>query len=149
MKTKSDHKKLFFELEKWSNRKDAYSINEFLKVWEMAFSNFESIANNNPKFMKIWGIVESRVWENIKEALYTKSLPRSQIGEYIREGGLCGYDDPESYMKSLEETKTKMDLWDCVMNDNTDKDTQALFKVMLECRMMTQGEYNEALNDVY
>ena len=85
MKPKQEHKELFSELEQWSQKKDSFSIDDFLKEKKVAFSDFEQIANSSKNFMKIWGIAENRAWENLKDALFKKSLPRSRIAEYIKE----------------------------------------------------------------
>lgn len=78
-------KELFAELKAWSRRDDAFSLNDFLKEREITFDEFELIANSGKKFREIWAIAESRAWENLKEALFKKKIPRSRIAEFIRE----------------------------------------------------------------
>jgi hypothetical protein len=90
--------------------------------------------------MKMWGVAEGNTWENIKEALYSKSLPRSQIGEYLIERGLLGHDDPESLMRILESTKQRIDIYERALSG----DTMALLKLSLNEGKITQKEYDES-----
>lgn len=73
MKNKKDHKHLFQELEQWSQRKDVFSVDDFLKEKGVAYSDFELFANSSKKLMKIWGAAEGRVWENLKDALFKRA----------------------------------------------------------------------------
>jgi hypothetical protein len=78
MKNKQEYKKLFQELELWSQRKDSFLVGDFLKEKGIANSDFEMIAKRSDKFMEIWFKAKCRVWENIKKALSTNSLPESR-----------------------------------------------------------------------
>ena len=110
MKATTEQEELFLELEQWSQRKDAFSVNDFLKEKGISLDEFEKIANINKKFMKVWGVAESRAWENVLDALCTKSLPRSQIAEYIKESEAFEGEDPEDVMQSLESLQLKLEL---------------------------------------
>jgi hypothetical protein len=161
MRTKKDHKNLFSELEEWSHLKNAFSINEFLKEKGIDLSDFEMIANSNEKFMQIWGIAEERAWENVKNALFTKSLPRSKIAEYIKELDIFEGENPEEVMQSLENGQAKFELYLMAIGD-TDSlkkygriglkmdDSEALMKCCLDRGMISQKDYDEimAIDDI-
>lgn len=112
-------KDLFLELEEWSHRKDTYSLNDFLKEKNISFDDFERMANSSKKFMKIWGNAESQAWENLKTALFKKSLPRSKIAEYIKESDICQGKDPEKVMQCLESGQAKLELYERVISNTS------------------------------
>lgn len=155
MKTKQDHKKLFQELELWSQRKDAFSMNDFLKEKEISLDEFELIANSSKKFMKIWGVAEYRAWENLKDALFKKSQPRSLIAEYIRQSENFQGNDPEEIMQSLENTQVKFELHLTAIGDTESlrkygrlpkmNQTEAWMKCSFERGMITQEQCVEYL----
>jgi hypothetical protein len=151
MEARAEHKKLFLEVEQWSQKKDSYSIDDFLKEKCIAISDFELIANSSKKFMKIWGVAESQAWENLKDALFKKSLPRSRIAEYIRECDVFQDQDPEGVMQSLEETQAKLELYLTAVGDTESlrkygrlpkmNETEALPKCLLQMGLMTEEHY--------
>ncbi len=155
MKTKQDHKKLFQDLELWSQQKNAFSVNDFLKEKGIGISDFELIANSNKKFMKIWGASESKAWENVKNALFTKSLPRSKIAEYIKESDVFQEDDPEEVMQSLEKTQAQFELHLTAIGDTEAlrkygrlpkmNQTEALMKCSFERGVITKEQYADYL----
>lgn len=132
-------KKLLHDLTKWSRWEYAFSLNEFLKDKGIAYADFELAANENPEFMEIWGIVESRIWENLLDALHKKKIPRSQIKKYISEEHAHLGDDPEEIMNSIESGREKTDLYEKAMSGDTD----ALLKCSLMMGMMSEETYNE------
>lgn len=149
-------KALFDDLETWSRTKSAFSINEFLKQKGIQINEFESIANSSKKFMKIWGQAESQAWENLINALFTKSLPRAKIAEYIKESNICQNRDPEEVMRELEGAQIKLELHLTAIGDTeslrkygrigcTTNQTEALMLCSLERGMITQKEYEEIM----
>jgi hypothetical protein len=155
MKTKQEHKKLFQHLEQWGQKKNSYSIDDFLKEKGIAISDFEPIANSSKKFMDIWGAAESQAWENLQDALFKKSLPRSRIAEYIRECDVFQDQDPEEVMQSLEETQAKLELYLTAIGDTESlrkygrlakmNETEALMKCLLERGSITEEQYADYL----
>ncbi len=155
MKATQEHKRLFQELEQWSLRKNSFSVNDFLKEKKISLNEFEQIANGSKKFMKIWGRAESRAWENLQDALYAKSLPRSRIAEYIREHDVFQDRDPEEVMRSLEETQLKLELHLTALGDTESlkkygrigigkmNDFDALMLWSLERGMITEEQYRD------
>lgn len=155
MKVTPEHKELFKELEQWSQRKDAFSVNDFLKEKGISLDEFEQVANSRKKFMKIWGKAESRAWENVLDALYTKSLPRGQIAEYFKESdAFQDDDDPEEMMQNLEAGQAKFELYLTAIGDteslrkygqlgNTMNQDDAFMLCSLERGMITQEQYRE------
>lgn len=154
MKATQEHKKLFQELEQWSQQEDAFSVNDFLKEKEISLDEFERIADSNKKFMKIWGVSEGRAWENLQDALYTKSLPRSRIAEYIKESDTFQDKDPEEVMRSLEKTQMKLELHLTAIGDTESlrkygrlgikiDDADALMLCSLQRGMITEEQYRE------
>lgn len=155
MKAKQEHEKLFEELEHWSQCKGAFSMNDFLKEKTVTISDFELIANSSKKFMKIWDVAEDRAWENVKEALYTKNLPRSRIAEYIKESDVFQDEDPEEIMQCLEKGQAKLELYLTAIGDTESlrkygmlskmNDTEALMKCSLERGLITEEQYADFL----
>ena len=154
MKAAQERKKLFQELEEWSQRKDAFSVNDFLKEKGIPLEEFEPIANSSKTFMKIWGVAESRAWENVKDALYTKSLPRSRIAEYIKELEAFQGQDPEDVMRDLERGQVKLEVYLTAIGDTESlrkygrlgikiDDADALILCSLERGMITEKQYRE------
>jgi hypothetical protein len=111
MEVKSKQEKLFKELEQWSQRKDAFSVEDFLKEKGVPFSDFDLTANSSSKFMKIWCIADDIAWENLTNALFTKSLPRSRIAQYIQQDETFQGEDPEEVMQNLENGQIKLELY--------------------------------------
>ena len=157
MATKQEHEKLFEELKLWSQRKDSFSINDFLKEREISFSDFDLIANSSSKFMKIWGAVEDIAWENIKTALFTKSLPRSRIAQYIQQDETFQGEDPEEVMQNLENGQIRLELYLTALGDIErlrkygrigckENQVEALMKCMLARNMITQETYEETMS---
>ena len=140
MTSKKD-RELFDELEAWSRKKSSLSINDFLREKEISLSTLERIASSNKKCMSIWGTAEYRVWENVKYALFTKSLPRSKIAQCIKESDTFQDKDPEEVMQSLENVKARLDLYLLAIRG----DFNALMKCSLEQGMITQEQYEEAM----
>ena len=105
-----NNKALFDELEIWSRQKNAFSINDFLKQKSIQINEFENMANSSKKFMKMWGKAESQAWENVLNALFTKSLSRSQIAKYIKESDIAKTEIPEEVMRELERTQAMLEL---------------------------------------
>ncbi len=150
-----EQKKIFPELEKWSRKKDSYSIDDFLKEKGVAFSDFELIANSSEKLMKIWGVAESQAWENLKDALFKNSLPRSRIAEYIKQSEVFQGQDPEEIMRSLEKTQAKLELYLTAIGDTESlrkygrlanmNETEALMKCCLERGVITEEQYLDYL----
>lgn len=134
-------KRLFNELEAWSRKKDAYSINDFLREWKVSFEEFECIANRNNNFMKIWRLAEAQAWKNVQHALFTKSLPRSKIAQYIKENEEFQKSDPEEVMRNLESGQEKLELYEKAMRGDID----ALMKCSLIRGMITQEAYEELI----
>lgn len=155
MKVKQEHKKLFHELEQWSRRKDVFSIDDFLKEKNIHISDFEAMANRGKKFMKIWGKAESQAWENVLHALFTKSLPRARIAEYIKESDVFQGQDPEEIMQSLEAGQARFELYLTAIGDtdalqkyghlNKMGDIEALMKCSLEQGLINQKTYEEIM----
>lgn len=155
MKTKQDHKKLFQELEQWSHRKDVFSVNDFLKEKGIGIFDFELIANNNKKFMKIWSVAEDRAWENLKDALFKNSLPRSRIAEYIGQSEEFQGDDPEEVMRDIEKGQAQFELYLTAIGDTESlrkysrlakmNETEALMKCSLERELITKEQYADFL----
>jgi hypothetical protein len=151
MQTKKDYKKLFSELEKWSKQKDSYSIDDFLKERRIPFSDFELITNRSKKFMKIWDAAESQAWENLKDALFKKSLSRSRIAEYIIQSEAFQGDDPEEIMRNIETGQARFELYLTAIGDTQSlgkygrlaklNDIEALMKCSLERRLITEDQY--------
>lgn len=108
---KQSSKKLFEELEAWSRRKDSFSINDFLKDRKLPMKELKSLANSRKKFIEILGEVESNIWENIKNAIFTKNLPRTKIAQYIEEREAFQGKDPEEVIQNLESIKEKVGLF--------------------------------------
>ena len=142
MRPKQEHKKLFEELEQWSHRKDSFSVDDFLKEKGISFSDFDLISNGSKKFRDIWGEAEYQTWENLKEALYTKSLPRSRIAEYIKQSEVFQDEDPEEVMHDLERGKAKLDMYLCAINGG---DAGKIMKFAFECGEVTKELYDEFL----
>ena len=148
-------KKLFQELETWSRKKNSFSVNDFLKEKEISQNEFEQIANGSKKFMKIWGRAESQAWENVLDALFTKSLPRSRIAEYIKESDAFEGEDPEDVMQSLESMQLKLELHLTALGDTKSlrkygrigigkmNDFDALMLCSLQRGMITEDQYRE------
>lgn len=91
--------------------------------------------------MKIWGEAESQSWENVKNALFNKSQPKSKIAKYIAEREVFQDSDPEEVIQSLESCKAKIDLYQKAMNGNF----AAIMQCSLERGMITQDQYEEAM----
>ena len=155
MEARSDYKKLFSELEKWSQRKDVFSINDFLKEKGIGISDFELIANSSKKFMKIWGAAEDIAWENLTDALFKKSLPRSQIAEYIRQSEEFQGEDPEEVMRDIESGQAQFELYLTAIGDTESlrkygrlakmNEIEALMKCSLERGVITEEQYLDFL----
>lgn len=116
MTSKKD-KALFDELEAWSRKKNSFSVNDFLKEKKIPLDEFERIANGSKRFMKIWGEAEDQAWENLQDALFTKSLPRSKIAEYIKEHDAFQGEDPEEVMCSLERIQARLEIYLTAIGD--------------------------------
>lgn len=162
MQSRADHEELFQELDQWSQRKDAFSVNDFLKEKGVSLDELEQVANSREQFMEIWGRAESRAWENLQDALYTKSLPRSRIAEYIKESDTFQDRDPEEVMRSLEKTQMKLELYLTAIGDTESlrkygrlgikiDDADALMLCGLERGMITEEQYREymAIKEAY
>lgn len=155
MKPKYAHVALFAELKQWGQQQNSFSVIDFLKQKGISLDEFELIANNN-KFMEIWGAAESQAWDNLLNALFTKSLPRSRIAEYIGASDVFKGEDPEEVIQSLEDGQFKLELYLTAIGD-TDalkqygriglkmSDTEALMRCSLERGMITQKEYEEIM----
>ncbi len=157
MKSKREHEQLFKELEQWSQRKDAFSVDDFLKEKGVPFSDFDLLANSNDKFMKIWCKADDIAWENIQTALFTKSLPRSRIAQYIQQDETFQGEDHEEVMRNLENGQIRLDLYLTALGDTEglrkygrigckENQVEALFKCMLERDMITQETYEETMS---
>lgn len=85
MAARSEHKKLFQELEQWSQRKNAFAISEFLFEKGATLIDYYFISNSSKDFMEIRRLAEGKIWENVQEAGRTNSIPKSQLSEYILE----------------------------------------------------------------
>lgn len=107
---KKSRKRLFDDLEAWAKRKNSFSINDFLKEKNLSFNEFENLANGKKKFMQIWEEAESQTWENIKNAIFTKSLHKSKIAQYIAEQDAFRDRDPEEVVCELERGQKKLEL---------------------------------------
>ncbi|MGK5594255.1 MAG: hypothetical protein ACSNEK_02730 [Parachlamydiaceae bacterium] len=149
-------KALFDDLKACGRTKSAFSVNEFLKKKGIQINEFENIANSSKKFMKIWGQVESQTWDNLINALFTKSLPRAKIAKYIKESDICQNRDPEDVMRELEGAQIKLELHLTAMGDTeslrkygrigcTTNQTEALMLCSLERGMITKKEYEEIM----
>lgn len=156
MAAKLLHKQLFSNLEAWSRQSCAFSLNDFLAENGVSFDEFEQIANNNKQFMKVWTTAESRAWNNVLNALFTKSLPRSRIAEYIGASDVFKGEDPEEVMQSLEDGQFKLELYLTAIGDTDSlkicgriglkiSNTEALMRCSLERGMITQKEYEEIM----
>lgn len=105
--------------------------------------------------MKIWGASEFKVWENVKNALFTKSLPRSKIAEYIRQSEDFQGEYPEQIMQNLEKTQVQLELYLTAIGDTESlrkygrlakmNDTEALMKCSLEMGIITEEQYADYL----
>lgn len=102
---------LFDELEVWSRMKNSFSVSDFLKEKEISLDEFEQIANSNKKFMKIWSIAESKAWDNVKNSIFSKSLPRSKIVDYIKELDIFQGREAEEVMRGLKEGQEKLEMY--------------------------------------
>jgi len=142
MRPKQEHKKLFQELEQCSHRKDSFSVDDFLKEKGISFSDFDLISEGSKKFGKIWGEAEHQAWENLQEALHTKSLPRSQIAEYIKQSEVFQDEDPEEVMHNLESGKARVDMYECALNGGN---AGEIMRRALTFGVVTQEQYNEFL----
>ena len=144
--TSKSLKDLFLELEEWSHRKDAYSLKDFLKEKGVSFDDFERMANSSKKFMKIWGNAESQAWENVKNALFKKSLPRSKIAEYIKESEGFQNQDPEKVMQCLESGQARLKLYETAVSDTgSNENVHALMKCSLDFGVITKEQYKDFL----
>lgn len=141
MKVTPEHKKLFNELKEWSCRKDVFSVNEFLKERGVSLFDFELIANGNKNFMKIWDIAEDKSWGNLREALYSKSISRSQIANYIKERDVFKDEDPEEIMQRIENVLERVKLHESAMNGDVDD----MVKCSFVFNMITEEQYNDFL----
>lgn len=152
---KSD-KALFADLEAWSRQKNAFSINDFLNQKGISINELENIADSSNKFMKMWGKAESRAWENVLNALFTKSLPRSKIAEYIKESDICINRDPEEVMRELESTQVGFELYLTAIGDTESlrkygrigckvNQIEALMQCSLKLGMISQKDYEEIM----
>lgn len=145
---------LFEELEAWSRKKTSFSLNDFLNEKEISLHKFEQIASSRKKFTKIWEVVTSQTWENVKNALFTRSLPRAQISHYISESDTFQGQDPDEIMQCLEEGQAKFELYLTAIGD-TDllkkygrigiNQTEALMKCSLARGMITQKNYDDII----
>lgn len=151
-----NNKALFDELEIWSRQKNAFSINDFLKQKNIQINEFGNIANSSKKFMKMWGKAESQAWENVLNALFTKSLSRSKIAQYIKESDICQNRDPEELMRELERTQARLELHLTAIGDTeslrkygrigcTTNQVEALMLCSLERGMISQKDYEEVM----
>ena len=156
MKNKSSHATLFSDLEKWGHKKDAYSLNDFLKEKGIPLAEFEQIANSSKKFIKIWDAAEDRAWENVLDALFTKILPRDKIAEYIKESEVFQDRDPEEVMRSLESGQAKFELYLTAIGDTESlkkhgriglkiNDVDALMLCGLQLGAFSESSYMEYL----
>lgn len=155
MMCKSD-KALFADLEAWSRQKNAFSINDFLKQKGISINELERIANNSDKFMQIWEKAESKALDNVLNALFTKSLPRLKIAEYIKDLDIFEGENPEEVMQNLEKGQAKLEQYLMAIGD-TDSlkkygriglkmdDSEALFRCCLERGMISQKDYEEIM----
>lgn len=153
MKPNLAHKTLFAELKAWGHQKNSYSVNDFLRERGISINALESIADTDAKFMKIWGLAESNAWENVTDALFTKSLPRSRIAAYIKEDDTFKGEDPEEIMRDLESAQAKLEIYLTAMGDTESlrkygrlakmNDTESLMKCSLMSGAITQEEYQE------
>jgi hypothetical protein len=157
MQATIEQEKLFQELELWSQQKDAFSVDDFLKEKGVAFSDFDLIANSNSKFMEIWGIADDIAWENLTNALFTKSLSRSRIAEYIKQCEAFQDRDPEEVMQSMVKGQERFELYLTAIGDTEslkkygrigckDNQIEALMKCSLERGMITQEVYDEMMS---
>ena len=153
---KRSDERLFDDLEAWGQRKDSLLINDFLKEKKLSFDEFERLANSKKKYMKIWGQAESQAWENLLNALFKKSLPRSKIAEYINGSDICQNRDPEVVMHELEGAQIRLELYLTAIGDIKSlkkygriglkmNDTEALMRCSLEHGMITQKDYEEIM----
>lgn len=149
-------KTLFADLEAWSSQKNSFSINDFLKQKGIQINDLENIANSSKKFMKIWGQAESQAWDNVLTALFTKSLPKSKIAEYIRESDVCQNRDPEEIMRELEMAQARLELHLIAIGDTESlrkygrisrkvDQIEALMQCSLERGMITKKNYEEIM----
>jgi hypothetical protein len=134
---------LFAELDAWSHRKDIYSVNDFLKEKDVAYADFELMADGCEKSMQIWEVAASRAWDNLCEALHTQSLPRDKIAEYIRESDLEG--DPEEIMHTLEAGKAQLKLYEMALHVD-DSDVTELIEASVMRGVITEGQYTKFLD---
>lgn len=101
----------------------------------------KDLANNKKKFLEIWEDVESHIWANIKRALFTKSLPRIRIAQYIGEREAFLGRDSEEVIQSLESLKERVDLFRKAFSG----DFVSLLKCSLLCGIITQEQYEESM----
>lgn len=157
MKSEKEHEQLFKELEQWNQGKDAFSVDDFLKEKGIAFIDFDLIANSSSKFMEIWGIAEDIAWKNLTNALFTKSLPRSRIAQYIQQDEAFQGEDPEEVMQNIERGQIRLELHLTALGDTealrkygriscTENQIGALMKCSLERGMITQETYEEIMS---
>lgn len=156
MQATIEHEKLFEELEQWSQRKNAFSVDDFLKEKGVTFSDFDLIVNSSSKFMDIWVAAEDIAWENIQTALFKKSLPRSRIAEYIKQCEAFQGEDPEEVMQNIERAQIRLELHLTALGDTEglrkhgrigckENQVEALMKCMLARNMITQETYKETM----
>lgn len=155
MKINLAHTILFAELKKWTKQKNSFSVNDFLKERSIDPSDFEQIANNSKSFMKICREAEANAWENVKDALYTKSLPRAKIAEYIKEDDTFQGEDPEEIMRDMESAQSKLETYLTALGDTKSlrkygrlakiNDMEALMKCSLERGVITEKQYLDFL----
>lgn len=149
------HTTLFAELKEWGNQKNSFSVNDFLRERGISINELELIADTNAKFMKIWGIAESNAWENVTDALFTKSLPRSKIAAYIQESDTFQGEDSEEIMRDMENAQAKLELYLTAIGDTESlrkygrlakmDDTEALMTCSLARGVITKEQYLDYL----
>ena len=103
--------------------------------------DFENLANSRKTFLKVLDTAEAQIWENLKHALFAKSLPRSKIAQYIEEKEVFKDRDSEEVMQSLESCKEKVDLFRKALAG----DFVSSMKCSLLAGMITQEQYKEAM----
>lgn len=97
-------------------------------------------------------VAEDRAWENLKDALFKKSLPRSRIAEYIKQSEDFQGDDPEEVMQDIETGQVQFELHLTAIGDTESlrkygqigcnaNQIEALMLRSLERSMITKQQY--------
>lgn len=92
MKTGSDYKKFFQELEKWSQKKSSYSIDDFLKEKNVSDQQLGDRASGRSSFYLAIGNAVCQCLENAYKAWKSKEISRDQFSTYLIQSGLFRCD---------------------------------------------------------